>query len=248
MASRLWTWVKNLVDGQTARTDPINLQLQQIDGAFALAAAELDRSFRFSAGAAPGNAFLLSHTPAQRALQLLGFDQVGNPGLRSGTFTWRGSWTAATFYNANDMVIGPAAAPHYSSLYVCAIAHTAGVFATDLAAARWQVAIDLTQMNRFIRRFEKITANRLAVAGDDLFVDVGGGAVSITLPTAPLISDQPITVCHVAGNIAANAITIARNGKLIMGLAEDMTVNTTGASFELAFCDDATGWRLVKGT
>src|SRR5688572_24300886 len=122
MASRLWTWVKNLVDGQTARTDPINVQFQQIDGAFALTAAELNRSFRFSAGADPGNAFLLAHTPAQRANQITGFDQAGNPQLRSGTFTWRNNWAATTFYNANDMVIGPSAAPHYSSLYVCVVA------------------------------------------------------------------------------------------------------------------------------
>jgi hypothetical protein len=108
--------------------------------------------------------------------------------------------------------------------------------------------IDLQELQRFIRKFQIVTANRTAVAGDDLFVDVTSGPVTITLPAAPVLSDQPITVCHAGGNIAANNITIARNGKPIMGLAEDMTVNTANASFELAFMNDTLGWRLVKGT
>jgi hypothetical protein len=49
---------------------------------------------------------------------------------------------------------------------------------------------------------------------------------------------------HVGGNIANFPITIARNGKLIMGLAENMTVDTANASFGLAFCNDSFGWRI----
>lgn len=249
MASRFWVWVKNLVDGQTARTDPINAQFAQIDAAFALAASEINRGFRFAAGSDPGDAFLLQQSLTQRANQILGFDANGVPQLRSGTFTWRSGWTAATAFNVNDMVIGPAAAPYYSSLYTCVVGHTSATdFGTDLAANRWQVAVNLTTLNQFIRRFQKVQANLTAVAGDDLFVDVTSGPVLITLPVAPLISDQPITVCHVAGNIGANPITIVRNGKPIMTLNEDMVSNTPFASFELAFCDDTTGWRLVKGT
>ena len=42
------------------------------------------------------------------------------------------------------------------------------------------------------------------------------------------------------------ALTIARNGKLIMGDAADMTVNTEGAALELMFVDNTQGWVLMQ--
>lgn len=85
-----------------------------------------------------------------------------------------------------------------------------------------------------------------AAAGQNYFVDVSTGAVTITLPAAPVLGDAPIGVCHVGGTIASNLITIARNGKPIMGLAEDMTVAITNANFRLGFCDNTRGWRLLN--
>lgn len=47
----------------------------------------------------------------------------------------RGLWTAATGYAVADLVdVGGVA-------YICAIAHTSTVFATDYAAGRWQIFI-----------------------------------------------------------------------------------------------------------
>lgn len=252
MASRLWTWIKNLADGQTARTDPINQQFEAIQGALDKAAAELNQSFRFPSGVPNESAFKFDVTAQQRANQLLGFDTNGLPQLRSGTFTWRGNWSSNGLYRVNDVVRAPAA--NWNSIYVVTTQHQSGVFNDNLAAGFLSLMIDLEPMNRFIRKFQIIANNHAAEAGDDLFVNVSGGAITITLPTNPLITDQPISVTHVAGNVIANNIVISRNGKLIQGIAEDMIVNTMGpsgqptASFELAFCNDAVGWRLVKGT
>lgn len=246
MASRLWTWTRNLVDGQTARTDPLNVQFEEIQAAFDKTAAELQQTFRFPS-ASPGEAlFKFDVTAAQRANQLLGFDANGVPQLRSGTFTWRGNWAQGQLYRVNDMVRAPSA--NWNSLYVCSVQHTATVFNDNVAAGLLTLSIDLEPMNRFIRRWQIVTVDHVAQAGDDLFVDVSGGAIQITLPATPALSDQPITVCHAGGNIVTNNITIVRNGKPIMALAEDMIVNTTNASFELSFCNDTYGWRLVKGT
>lgn len=246
MANRFWNHQKTLIDGQTARTDPINEHLDKIAAGFDNVATELQQTFRFPSGSPDESTFKFSVTAAQRANQLLGFDAQGVPQLRSGTFTWRGNWGAGQLYRVNDMVRAPSS--HLFSLYVCTVQHTASDFPTNLGAGFWDLSVDLTEMNRFIRRWQIVQANYTAQAGDDLFVNVGGGAIVITLPATPALSDQPITVCHAGGNIVANNITIARNGKLIMGLAEDMVVNTTNASFELSFCNDALGWRLVKGT
>lgn len=47
----------------------------------------------------------------------------------------RGLWTTATAYAYNDMVDVSGTA------YICAIAHTSGVFATDYAAGKWQIFV-----------------------------------------------------------------------------------------------------------
>lgn len=186
----------------------------------------------------------MSHTPVQRALKTLGFDSAGAPTLLGQTFVWRGSWVTSTLYSVNDVVKQGAD----GSLYLCLISHTSGTFATDLAANRWVLMVDLSTVGQFIRKWQIITSNYTAVAGDDLFVDVTAGPVTITLPANPALTDQPIAVCHIAGNIASNNITIARNSKVFMGGTADMTVSTPNASFELAYSDATNGWRLVKGT
>jgi hypothetical protein len=93
----------------------------------------------------------------------------------------------------------------------------------------------------------RITADpNPAVPGTLYFVDVTSAAVTITLPAAPLIGNAAIAVVHSGGVIATNNITIGRNGKNIMGLAQDMTVNTDNAAFQLRWSGDATeGWNLV---
>lgn len=59
----------------------------------------------------------------------------------------RGLWATATVYAYNDMV------DFGGKAYICAIAHTSGVFATDYAAGKWQLfsaaanaaSVDFTQ-------------------------------------------------------------------------------------------------------
>jgi hypothetical protein len=44
---------------------------------------------------------------------------------------WEGAWLTATAYQVNDAV------KEAGSSYICLVAHTSGVFATDLSAAKW---------------------------------------------------------------------------------------------------------------
>ena len=53
--------------------------------------------------------------------------QIFNSGIR-----WRGDWTTTTTYLVSDLVRNAGAS------YICLIDHTAGTFATDLAAGKWQ--------------------------------------------------------------------------------------------------------------
>ena len=70
-----------------------------------------------------------------------------------------------------------------------------------------------------------------------------GGGFTVTLPGSPSKGDQ-IRFIDVAQSFDSNNLTIARNGKPIMGDAADMTVATEGAAFDLIFYDNSSGWRL----
>jgi hypothetical protein len=246
--SRYWNWTSNLSPGEIARSQEVNDNFSAIDAGLDAVELEMNRSIRFTNDSNPAESyFQIAESPAQRASKALGFDSAGKAAIVSVLWNWRDAWLTSTAYAVNDVVSQGAE----KSLYVCRVAHTSGTFATDLAASKWTKVIDLTEVSRAIRK-QQIVTNAMspfvATAGDDLLVDVAGGAVTITLPASPSINDQAISITHIDGNIGTNNITVARNGNLIMALAENMVVNDTNAAFELAYSDASRGWRLVRGT
>lgn len=246
MASRFWTFAANLVSGALARAEHVNAKFTEIDGALLLIANELNRCVRFTAGSVPEETdFQIAQTPAQRANQLVGFDESGNVETRSVSFVWRSDWAVGATYAINDAVKAPAA--NFGSLYVCTVAHVStNSFDDDLADGNWSLMVDLEQVDRSVRQFEMISGTVTAEAGDDLMVDTTDQSVSITLPSDPSIDDQPITIAHVKGNASSNPVTIDRNGELINGVASNLTISTSGASVQLAYTGDATvGWRTI---
>jgi hypothetical protein len=92
---------------------------------------------------------------------------------------------------------------------------------------------------------KSVQTGSFSASGNNLyFVDVTAGPVTVTLPGSPTLSTGQVKIIHIAGNIATNNITIARNGQNIMSLAENMTVSVTNATVTLHFANTATGWRL----
>lgn len=63
-------------------------------------------------------------------------------------------------------------------------------------------------------------------------------SLTLTLPASPQAGDW-ITVSNRSATVTA---VIARNGQNIMGLAEDMTVDSLHAGFRLVFADATRGW------
>ena len=82
------------------------------------------------------------------------------------------------------------------------------------------------------------------VAGSRYACNTTSAAFSVTLPAAPAANDR-IVINDYAGTFATNALTISHNGKNIMGLAEDMTINTNNTSLTLDYIDATEGWRIV---
>jgi len=67
------------------------------------------------------------------------------------------------------------------------------------------------------------------------------GSFTITLPATPLPNDV-IAILDNTSSFDTNPLTVARNGNNIMGLAEDMIVDTKNVSLELIF--NGNDWRI----
>lgn len=88
-----------------------------------------------------------------------------------------------------------------------------------------------------------ITSATTAASGEQLFVDTNGGAVTVTLPASPAVGDV-VRFFDLRKTFDSNALTIARNSKLIQGDSADMTVDSEGAAFDLVYSGDTYGWRI----
>lgn len=82
-----------------------------------------------------------------------------------------------------------------------------------------------------------ITANKA------YWVDTTGGTVTLTLPATAAMGDQ-IRIFDVSNTFDTNACSVDRNGNLIMGAADNLTISTEGAAFELVYYNAAKGWRI----
>jgi hypothetical protein len=87
------------------------------------------------------------------------------------------------------------------------------------------------------------TAAYTAVEGDKLLVNTSGGAVTITLPASAVAGDE-VVIRDAKRTSETNAITVARNGLNIGGLAEDMTMNINGVQVHLVYVDAGHGWSV----
>lgn len=101
-------------------------------------------------------------------------------------------------------------------------------FATVSGGAEWQAVQ---------------TTNFTAAAGKGYFINTSSAAITMTLPSSPTIG-QFISVIDYSGTFDTNNLTIARNGKNIQGLGEDLTVNQERAGLTLVFTDNTQGWLL----
>lgn len=84
------------------------------------------------------------------------------------------------------------------------------------------------------------TSNYTAVTGNNLITNTASGSFTITLPAAPQLGDT-ITIGDGA-DWATNALTVARNGSTIEGLAEDFVLDVKGA--QAVFVYDGSTWQV----
>ena len=88
-----------------------------------------------------------------------------------------------------------------------------------------------------------VSTTYTASASQTLWCNTTSGAFTVTLPASPAKGDT-IRFIDVANTFDTNALTVARNGQPIMSAADNLTVSTEGAAFDLIYYDATRGWRI----
>jgi len=90
-----------------------------------------------------------------------------------------------------------------------------------------------------------VVANYSLVAGTKYIVNTSSANLTLTLPSSGTLGEE-ISIIDGTGNASTHAITVARNGGNIQGLASDMTVSTDRAAFTLVYYNSTQGWILTN--
>lgn len=85
----------------------------------------------------------------------------------------------------------------------------------------------------------EVSTSQPVVAGNRY--SIAANSITLTLPASPAFGDE---VQFVPESTTYTSVVIARNGKPIMGIAEDMTLDGEGVSFALVYTDSTNGWRI----
>jgi hypothetical protein len=89
-----------------------------------------------------------------------------------------------------------------------------------------------------------LTSSTTINSGERIFADATAGAFTITLPGTPSIGDT-VQIIDVAGIFATNNVIVARNGRRIQNLAENLELNLNNAAITMIFSGDTYGWVFV---
>jgi hypothetical protein len=89
-----------------------------------------------------------------------------------------------------------------------------------------------------------VNSNYNSNSFETIWVDTEtGGAFTVFLPSSPNVGDK-IKIYDLNRYFDQSNLNVNRNGKLIMGDAEDLVLSTQGASFELTYSGNSRGWLI----
>ncbi|RLI52715.1 MAG: hypothetical protein DRO87_12750, partial [Candidatus Thorarchaeota archaeon] len=113
-------------------------------------------------------------------------------------------------------------------------------FAFDTYAEDWANITYGTVWNG--AQWVSIVASANVSSGQRIIVDTSSAsAYTLTLPSSPTMGDE-IHFLDGGYNCGTVHVTLARNGKNIMGLAQNMDIDTDGAAFKLVYYNATRGW------
>lgn len=118
----------------------------------------------------------------------------------------RGTWTSGTDYNYSDVVQDGANGTDTQNYYMCAIANTSTIWATDLAAGDWSLAINIQQISGYAT---SAAASAVAAAVSAAAASTSASSASTSATTASTASTNAATSATTASTAATTASTAA---------------------------------------
>lgn len=106
-----------------------------------------------------------------------------------------------------------------------------------------KIGSNLVEIGRFPQTFTVKSSAYTARVNDLVLADTAPGSFTITLPASPAIGTQ-VTILDAGNYFDINNLTVARNGSLINGLAEDLVANVKGIRIQLVYFNPGLGWRV----
>jgi hypothetical protein len=85
------------------------------------------------------------------------------------------------------------------------------------------------------------TATSITAVKTNHYILFSGGAATVTLPASPNTGD--VVWITVANGLANNVV--GRHSQKIMGVSEDMTIDTANVSVQLRYANTAAGWIIT---
>lgn len=93
----------------------------------------------------------------------------------------------------------------------------------------------------------EISSNYTAEVNDRMLINSSGGAFTVTLPAnASLLQGDQIQLIDVGNSLQTNNVVVARNGSLILGAADDLTLDINGAIVTMLYTGSTYGWVMTS--
>lgn len=181
------------------------------------------------------NLALIQRDDGQIKNATIGYDQLKTEIVLG--FNAPSVWLTATVYTANSSTVF-----NGSGFYRCLIAHTSGVFATDLAALKWQLIVNLAAV-------PLVSASQIAVTpSGSLTSDVQTSLQALDTGKAPLSHTQVSSTISDSTSAGRALLTAAD------ATAQNVLLGTTSLGFqsgdvkETATLALQTGWYYCDGS
>ena len=182
MANDYYTRQGSYTKGTLARGDVVKSDYDALVTAWDLGETNIKRALKLPEEGSPQTDWKITENASNRAGKAIGFDSSGDLELQTGVGNWEGTWATATAYSLRDVVVDGAAGASTDNLYICIVAHTSGTWSTDLAAAKWELMVNVSEARDWARKTDGIvdstdySSKAWAVGGTDVTSTASRGA------------------------------------------------------------------------
>ena len=182
MANDYYTRQGSYTKGTLARGDVVKSDYDALVTAWDLGETNIKRALKLPEEGSPQTDWKITENATNRAGKVIGFDSSGDMELQTGVGNWEGTWATSYAYSLRDVVVDGAAGASTDNLYICIVAHTSGTWATDLAAAKWELMVNVSEARDWARKTDGIvdstdySSKAWAVGGTDVTSTASRGA------------------------------------------------------------------------